>query len=442
MQPTVTGETSEELATIFNLNPCSIAIERVLSELRALQGEDRSSRCGESAAQQIAKFLHECKGLDPGKIGEWLSLDDGLSAASLEALLFKYRFTGLTLHEALQLFLSNIRLPARLCSAETILLAFSRHYHRSDASLSVDTVAALCLSAHLLSMNLHSSMGSLGFEHESKEECISRVRFVQHCQQVGLEGDDHDGIGDFAGRIYDAIELRAIHSDGRPCMGDDTRTRSMSSVPTQHQGWLHFQEICRHGQGRHTGADEDGEAALQVAWRRRYVLLNDLGVFIFRVPPLLAVDCELMCSLPLQDIVISEPPSAPSGDDQHAPGACTMAGGKTGAAHGTVQSHTGFQLRGCLVECISGDEESTSYLPFLSLLPESSRCAPSRARTPEASAAHSVLLLLRAESSARKQAWVEVCVRASMCVDVRWRRLGWWCRKTSSARVQGACVCV
>ena len=212
-----TGETAERLVTLFNENPRT-AMEHVLQVLGTSQGEKRIP-----AAQLIARFLQKTKGLDAGEIGRWLSLDDPLSSASLEALLNSYNFTGLKLDEALRLFLSNIRLPARLCAAETILLAFSRHCHRSDASLSVDTVVALCLSAHLLSMNLHSSVGSLDLEDESKEKRISRLRFVQHCQQLRSEEDDV--IGDFAVRIYDAIELRAIHSDVQPSMSDDDRTR-------------------------------------------------------------------------------------------------------------------------------------------------------------------------------------------------------------------------
>ena len=211
------GETAERLVTLFNENPRT-AMEHVLQVLG-------TSQCEKSIpdAQLIARFLQKTKGLDAGEIGRWLSLDDALSCVSLEALLNTYSFTGLKLDEALRLFLSNILLPARLCAAETILLAFSRHCHRSDASLSVDTMVALCLSAHLLSMNLHSSVGSFDLEDESKEKRISRLRFVQHCQQLRLEEDGV--IGDFAVRIYDAIELRAIHSDVRPCMSDDDRTR-------------------------------------------------------------------------------------------------------------------------------------------------------------------------------------------------------------------------
>ncbi len=210
-----TGETAERIVSIFNENSRT-AMEHVLQVLGTSQGEKSIP-----AAQLIASFLQKTKGLDAGEIGRWLSFDDALSSASLEALLNTYSFTGLKIDEALRLFLSNIRLPARLCAAETILLAFSRHFHRSDASLSVDTMVALCLSAHLLSMNLHSGVGSFDLEDESKEKRISRLRFVQHCQQLRPEEDDV--IGDFAGRLYDAIELRAIHSDVRPSTDDRTR---------------------------------------------------------------------------------------------------------------------------------------------------------------------------------------------------------------------------
>jgi hypothetical protein len=200
----------------------------------------------------------------------------------------------------------------------------------------------------------------------------------------------------------------------------------MSSTPTQHQGWLHVQETWRYRQGRHAASDkdedvQDGEAARQVTWRRRYVLLNDLGVFIFRVPPLLAVDCELLGSLPLQDIVLTDALGA--ADDLATPGACPTAHSKTGPAHGILQSHTDFQLRGNLVcDVTSGDRENTP-LSFPSLLPPSSPLSPAgRSQIPEASGAlgsRSVLLLVRAESSASKQAWIEVCARVSVraCVS-------------------------
>ena len=199
----------------------------------------------------------------------------------------------------------------------------------------------------------------------------------------------------------------------------------MSSTPTQRQGWLHVQETWRYRQGRHAASDEDedvhdGEAARQVTWRRRYVLLNDLGVFIFRVPPLLAVDCELMGSIPLQDIVLTDALGA--ADDLSAPGACPTAHSKTGPVHGILHSHTDFQLRGNLVcDGASGDGENTP-LSFPSLLPPSSPLSPAaKSQIPEASGAlgsRSVLLLVRAESSASKQAWVEVRprVRVRACV--------------------------
>ena len=196
----------------------------------------------------------------------------------------------------------------------------------------------------------------------------------------------------------------------------------MSSTPTQRQGWLHVQETWRYTQGRQAASEEDEEvhdeeAARQVTWRRRYVLLNDLGVFIFRVPPLLAVDCELMGSIPLQDIVLTDALGA--ADDL---AACPTAHSKTGPVHGILHSHTDFQLRGNLVcDGASGDGENTP-LSFPSLLPPSSPLSPAaKSQIPEASGAlgsRSVLLLVRAESSASKQAWVEVRprVRVRACV--------------------------
>jgi hypothetical protein len=90
--------------------------------------------------------------------------------------------------------------------------------------------------------------------------------------------------------------------------------------------------------------------------------------------------------------------------------------------HGILHSHTDFQLRGNLVcDGTSGDGENTP-LSFPSLLPPSSPLSPAaKSQIPEASGelgSRSVLLLVRAESSASKQAWVEVRprVRVRACV--------------------------
>jgi hypothetical protein len=240
----------ETLARRFNQN-AALAIE----DLLLLDTGERD----ELPAVRIAKFLHEAEGLDAARVGEFLCHDDQLSARVIQALLTQKRCTGLSIDEALQAFLAGILLPAHLESAEIVLIAFSRHYHVSNPEVfdSVDVVEAFCISAILLSINLH---------HNVKAR-ISRDRYVQYCEQLsdrthmrrqllcqsdweqeaasgearnrGSERREGDFLPMWAEQLYDKIAQKAIHA-GESIQMSDAQIRSMSSVPTQQVVMLHL----------------------------------------------------------------------------------------------------------------------------------------------------------------------------------------------------------
>lgn len=351
------------LIELFNKSPGD-----GVEELLRCEGVD-SNQLPQAGAPQVLRFLREAAtGLDVERVGDWLCGDGPLNAQVLQALLTDVCVAGLSLDRALQLSVADILLPGNLGRAERLLFAFAWHYHLSNPHVfdSIDTVEALCLAATLLSANLHGTAAAS--EEGGHVWRVSRDQFVQHCQS-----QNEVVPRSVAEKLYDMIVAHPpiINIDGM-CTSD-TRTCTLFSVPTQHEGWLRFQEVSRtrvqlpyghpstdapcllagrikkEGAGRHTNedgvrgyADGDGEEG---TWRRRYVVVNDLGIFIFRGAPLIRLDCELVCTLPLEHLVVSQP--SPSNIVVH------KEGGHAGGF--------GFQVQGQL--CVNSTASSSPSSP-------------------------------------------------------------------------------
>ena len=230
--------------------------------------------------------------------------------------------SGLVLDEALRnAFADDLSPGPDVGSAEDCLLAFAREYHRANPHVfaSPDCVEALSMALTLLSANLHGDLLSPGRGHVSRDDF---VEYVMRSDPGMVHGID-------VGQMYERVKERRLTA-GAHLSSSDARARAIASVPTQRQGWLQIlpQDVaqgrwleapevanqngvdCEHAEG--TPASVDGD------WRRRYVLVNDLGVHIFRVVPLLWLDTELTASFPLRHLILTEPPDVvESGEKSH-----------------------------------------------------------------------------------------------------------------------------
>ena len=236
---------------------------------------------------------------------------DGSSCCSLEELIQKKArsFAGQTLDGALRSFLEDmIQLTGHPIPAEASLFAFARHYHlmNPDAFPGIDVVEALCLAVMSLSAYLHR-------KHTVPEDGgmvlqITRDRFVQHCELLGVRDRE------LAGTMYDGIQQNKLPIGASPA--STTQISHIFSVPTQQEGWLHIKELwapdreptsactnaCHVPQHVFAGEELQGSK-----WRRRYLVVNDRGVFVFRSLPLLLVDWEWIGWLPSDNIVVTQP---------------------------------------------------------------------------------------------------------------------------------------
>jgi hypothetical protein len=222
--------------------------------------------------------------------------------------------SGLVLDEALRnAFADDLSPGPDVGSAEDCLLAFAREYHRANPHVfsSPDCVEALTIALTLLSANLHGDLLSPGRGHVSRDDFVEYVRRSDPGMAHGID----------VGQMYERVKERRLTA-GAHLSSSDARARAIASVPTQRQGWLDLQILPQDvAQGRwleaagvanQNGVDcehaEGTPASVDGAWRRRYVLVNDLGVHIFRVVPLLCLDTELTASLPLRHLILTEPP--------------------------------------------------------------------------------------------------------------------------------------
>ncbi|MGB1597281.1 MAG: Sec7 domain-containing protein, partial [Promethearchaeia archaeon] len=137
------------------------------------------------------------------------------------------QLVGLSLDEALRAWLAGGSLPAHPATAEATLFAFAQAYHRANPEViaSIDALEALCLLMAALSSTLASG---------THVQPLERRQFVAHCRLVGLEG------GELVEQLFSGITARPI-----PCAAASSvsrHVRHIFSVPTQHEGWLRFEE--------------------------------------------------------------------------------------------------------------------------------------------------------------------------------------------------------
>ena len=279
---------------------------------------------------------------------------------------------GLSLDEALRAWLAGDSLPAHPATAEATLFAFAQAYHRANPEViaSIDTLEALCLLMAALSSTLASG---------THVQPLERRQFVAHCRLVGLEG------AELVEQLFSGITARPI-----PCAAASSvsrHVRHIFSVPTQHEGWLRFEEATA-GEGAPV-ADRPADKTREEGggdghrWRLRYAVLNDLGLFIFRTAPVLGIDAEWMATVPLQHLVVTQPPPSRAVDSE---------------SPSEIQSGSlSFQLRGhLLVEARSLELDAGSEENGLR-----------------------VVLLVKAQTLADKEAWLEALLATVTAAPLR-----------------------
>ena len=100
--------------------------------------------------QEVAQFLRENSGLDKKMIGEYISKKKNVESRILEVYVKSFDFAGLTIDQALRLYLETFRLPGEAPLISLVMEHFADHWHvsggRKEGSKDFMLYVRFCLS--------------------------------------------------------------------------------------------------------------------------------------------------------------------------------------------------------------------------------------------------------------------------------------------------------
>jgi cytohesin len=197
-----------------------------------------------STPADVARFLHNARGLNKVKIGEMLGEHDDFNAQVLEAFVVYMDFARMEFDTALRLFLSKFVLPGEAQKIDRIMERLASQYcaNNPDTFPHEDVAYMLGFSLIMLNTDLHSPQ-------IKKERKMTRAQFVKN--NTGIEGFV-DLPAEFLETMYDRIAKNEIKMD-------------QAFAGAIKQGWLVKQK------GRRTKATG-----------RRWCVLKDAELFWFK----------------------------------------------------------------------------------------------------------------------------------------------------------------
>ncbi|XP_059179921.1 PH and SEC7 domain-containing protein 1 [Centropristis striata] len=134
-----------------------------VAERLALGGSDEAlgngTKADLQAAKRLAKRLYNLDGFRKSDVARHLGKNNEFSQMVAEEYLSNFHFSGLTIDQALRLFLSRFALMGETQERERVLAQFSRRYRQSNPeSLSTeDSVHTLTCAVMLLNTDLHGN---------------------------------------------------------------------------------------------------------------------------------------------------------------------------------------------------------------------------------------------------------------------------------------------
>lgn len=111
------------------------------------------------SVQQISKWFLETDGLDLASVGDYLGEGKEKNIAVMHAFVDSFDFTGLSIVDALRLFLQKFRLPGEGQKIDRFMLKFAERYVDQNPTIfaKADTAYVLAYSIIMLNTDLHSS---------------------------------------------------------------------------------------------------------------------------------------------------------------------------------------------------------------------------------------------------------------------------------------------
>lgn len=131
-----------------------------VAERLALGGEEamlNGTKADLQAAKRLAKRLFHLDGFRKSDVARHLGKNNDFSQMVAEEYLSNFDFSGLTIDQALRLFLSRFALIGETQERERVLAQFSRRYRQSNTHTSADSVHTLTCAVMLLNSDLHGN---------------------------------------------------------------------------------------------------------------------------------------------------------------------------------------------------------------------------------------------------------------------------------------------
>uniref|UniRef100_A0A182MM42 SEC7 domain-containing protein n=1 Tax=Anopheles culicifacies TaxID=139723 RepID=A0A182MM42_9DIPT len=104
--------------------------------------------------QEVAQFLRENSGLDKKMIGEYISKKKNVESRILEVYVKSFDFAGLTIDQALRLYLETFRLPGEAPLISLVMEHFADHWHECNNEPFANTDAAFRLAYAVIMLNM------------------------------------------------------------------------------------------------------------------------------------------------------------------------------------------------------------------------------------------------------------------------------------------------
>ncbi|XP_019547969.3 Golgi-specific brefeldin A-resistance guanine nucleotide exchange factor 1 isoform X2 [Aedes albopictus] len=152
---------------------------------------------------EIAHFLRENSGLDKKMIGEYISKKKNVESKILEVFVKSFDFAGLTIDQALRLYLETFRLPGEAPLIFLVMEHFADHWHTCNNEPFANTDAAFRLAYAIIMLNMDQH------NHNAKRLNVPMTvdEFVKNLR--GLNGNS-DFDQDMLANVYHAIKNEEI----------------------------------------------------------------------------------------------------------------------------------------------------------------------------------------------------------------------------------------
>uniref|UniRef100_A0A182R4X8 SEC7 domain-containing protein n=1 Tax=Anopheles funestus TaxID=62324 RepID=A0A182R4X8_ANOFN len=104
--------------------------------------------------QEVAQYLRANSGLDKKMIGEYISKKKNVESRILEVFVKSFDFAGLTIDQALRLYLETFRLPGEAPLISLVMEHFADHWHECNNEPFANTDAAFRLAYAVIMLNM------------------------------------------------------------------------------------------------------------------------------------------------------------------------------------------------------------------------------------------------------------------------------------------------